>query len=78
MAGCFGNHPVDRWLESQTNAYLNQDDGLERWMDKLTVSDEYFIHHFDILEKFAVILYEKGYTTIQADGILNRYFKSKL
>ena len=25
MAGCFGNHPVDRYLESQLNNYLNED-----------------------------------------------------
>ena len=21
MSGCFGNHPVDRWMEGQLNAY---------------------------------------------------------
>ena len=25
MAGCFGNHPVDRWVEGQLNQYLNSD-----------------------------------------------------
>ena len=23
MAGCFGNHPVDRWIESETMRYLD-------------------------------------------------------
>lgn len=77
MAGCFGNHPYDRWLESQTNAYLNQGDELEKWMDNLTVSDEYFIHCWDTLDKLSTRLYDKGYTPKQADGVLNRYFKSK-
>lgn len=27
MAGCFGNHPYDRYLEKQTNDYLNQSEG---------------------------------------------------
>jgi hypothetical protein len=26
MAGCFGNHPVDRWMEQQLNNYLNDPD----------------------------------------------------
>ena len=26
MAGCFGNHPVDRWMESQLDAYLSKYD----------------------------------------------------
>jgi len=76
MAGCFGDHPYDRWLESQTNAYLNQGADLEKWMDSLTISDDYFIHYFDVLMKFSERLYDKGYTPKQADGILNRYFKS--
>jgi hypothetical protein len=25
MAGCFGNHPVDRYLEKQLDEYLKQD-----------------------------------------------------
>ena len=28
MAGCFGNHPVDRWIEGQLNQYLNEDGGI--------------------------------------------------
>lgn len=26
MAGCFGNHPVDRWMEQQLNEYLDSHD----------------------------------------------------
>jgi hypothetical protein len=26
MAGCFGNHPVDRWMERQLDDYLNSFD----------------------------------------------------
>lgn len=25
MAGCFGNHPVDRWMEDQLIAHLNSE-----------------------------------------------------
>lgn len=24
MAGCFGNHPIDRWIEKQTMDYLDE------------------------------------------------------
>ena len=27
MSGCFGNHPIDRWMESQLNRYLDSCDG---------------------------------------------------
>jgi hypothetical protein len=26
MAGCFGNHPIDRWMEGQLNRYLDSQD----------------------------------------------------
>ena len=29
MAGCFGNHPVDRWMESQLMRYLDECDANE-------------------------------------------------
>ena len=25
MAGCFGNHPVDRWMEQQLNQHLGSE-----------------------------------------------------
>ena len=26
MSGCFGNHPIDRWMESQLNRHLDEID----------------------------------------------------
>jgi len=47
MAGCFGNHPVDRWIEQQLHDYLNDSEllycdrcGFESWEDDFDYDEE--------------------------------------
>ncbi len=43
MAGCFGNHPVDRWMESQLFHYLDScaddEDVFLHWCEAVSVED---------------------------------------
>ena len=75
MAGIFGSHPYDRWLESQTNEYLSQGMAYELWWDKLTCNDSFF--YIREMEKIGGWLYDKGYTPAAASKIIDRYLKLK-
>lgn len=48
MAGCFGSHPVDRWLESQVNEYC---EGPEyRRQRRLTHDERRAMEKYDLTE----------------------------
>ena len=54
MAGCFGNSPVDRWIENDLYRYLDAGDSYEVLCENLTklVSDKDFEKWYDQIEKY--------------------------
>ena len=54
MAGCFGNSPVDRWIENDLYNYLAAGDAYEILCENITklVSDEDFNKWYDQIEKY--------------------------
>lgn len=44
MGGCFGSHPIDRWLESQVDEYT---DGHKR---PLSLSERRAMQEYDLTE----------------------------
>ncbi len=35
MAGCFGNHPVDKHLEGELNRHLSKEDEYDKYVEKV-------------------------------------------
>jgi hypothetical protein len=56
MAGCYGNHPEDKYFERQLNRYLDkqcEDDNKEEWIEERKnelLKDEWSFKHSNIVE----------------------------
>jgi hypothetical protein len=84
MGGCFGNHAVDRWMESQLFNYLEEDAEYEHWCEKIDdlypdeMLDKYADDIYDDLgDKLYNYLYLKDYSAEDASRILIRYFNNQ-
>lgn len=87
MAGCFGNHPFDRAMESQLFQYLDQCGDVEKYYEEVAkhetglfpesdgMYDEMTIDQQSKYEKFVDKLIDKGYLPDQTARIMIRFYK---
>lgn len=71
MAGCFGNHPFDRYFENQLYRYLADCDDYEQMCEKLCsvipddLWDKYDDHINKVIDKYLGLRIERGIITIE-------------
>ena len=84
MGGCFGNHPVDRWMESQLFAHLADGADFENWVENVwnnildsEISNEEYDENDSLFHIWEDYLAMKGYCPNDAARIILRTFKKR-
>lgn len=70
MAGCFGNHPIDRWMENQLFQYLDEEEEYEKLYENITsfLNDDFYNKNeerIDLWCRYLIRKINKGMLTIQ-------------
>jgi hypothetical protein len=82
MAGCFGNHPVDRYLEGQLNNYINSEADFETYHQNVSdlISDTLMNDNIGFIPWFETSgfsLIEIGYEGGKTPEIMSKEVEDK-